>query len=35
MDAGEKELRKAFEDVTTNNVKAVFRFFARNKKFNT
>jgi hypothetical protein len=26
MDAGEKELRKAFEDVTTNNVKAVLDF---------
>jgi uncharacterized protein HemX len=32
MDAGEKELRKAFEDVTTNNVKAVVDFSQGTRK---
>jgi len=32
MESGEKELRQAFEDVTTNNVKTVVEFSQETRK---
>ena len=32
MEAGEKELRKAFEDVTTNNVKTISDYTKETRK---
>ncbi len=32
MESGEKELRKAFEDVTTSNVKAVLEYCKETRK---
>ena len=32
MEAGEKELRKAFENVTTNNVKAILEHSNKTRK---
>jgi len=32
MEAGERELKKAFEDVTTNNVKAVLEYSKKTRE---